>query len=360
MKKDKYIPINKGHSELDTPERIEKFHEKLSAGWEKEYAEYRRLWQELPKNRIIREYPLLVDLELSSICNLSCPMCPTVSKEYKRRVTKGLMDYQLATKVIDEVAGKVFSLRLSLVGEPTLNPRFIDIIKYAKDHGIKEISFLTNGSKLDTDFFIKLVKAGADWISISIDGLHEVYNSIRKPLDFNDTLNKLRDIKKFKDQNSLIKPVIKVQSIWPAIRSNPGEYYDVMSSLVDLVAYNPLIDYLENDSEEIIICEDNFACPQLYQRIVVCSDGNIKMCSNDEYRNEIVGNAMLQTIYEVWHGEELNRIREKHNQINGFLSIETCRRCYLPRKTEDCEIAQVNGREFSIKNYVHRKRNSEA
>jgi radical SAM protein with 4Fe4S-binding SPASM domain len=219
------------------------------------------------------------------------------------------------------------------------------------------VSFLTNGSKLNIEYFIKLVKAGADWITISIDGLNEVYNSIRRPLDFNHTLKKLRDIKKYKEQNSLIKPVIKVQSIWPAIRDNPGKYYDVMSPLVDLVAYNPLIDYLENDSEDLIIYEDNFACPQLYQRIVVCSDGNIKMCSNDEYRNEIVGNARSQSIYEVWHGERLNEIREIHNQNDSYRSIETCGRCYLPRKTEDSEIAQINGREFIVRNYINRKQN---
>lgn len=357
METDRYIPINKGQFELDTPERIEEFNRKLSMGWEREYADYRRLWKELPAKREIRDYPLLVDLELSSVCNLNCPMCPTASADYKGKVTQGLMDFELAKKVIDEVGGKVFSLRVSLVGEPTLNPRLLDVIKYGKDRGIREISFLTNGSKLDIRFFEKLVKAGIDWITISIDGLDEVYNSIRKPLDFNCTLERLSAIKKYKDQYKLAKPVIKVQSIWPAIRTNPTKYYETISPLVDLVAYNSLIDYLEKDSEDIVLFEDNFACSQLYQRIVVCSDGNIKMCSNDEYRNEIVGNAKLQTIYEVWHGKRLNRIREIHNENNGFISIKTCKHCYFPRKTEDIEIAHVNGREFIIKNYVNRKQN---
>jgi len=354
MKSKRYIPINKGHAELDTPERIEEFNSKLAKGWVNEYAEYRRLWRELPAKREIREYPLLVDLELSSICNLQCPMCPTVSKDYTKKIKKGLMDYELATKIIDEVGGKIFSLRLSLVGEPTLNPRFLDIIKYAKEHGIREVSFLTNGSRLEVNFIKDLVRAGADWMTISIDGLGDVYNSIRKPLKFDEILEKLKNIKKFKIQNGLAKPVVKVQSIWPAIKSNPAEYYNTIAPLVDMVAYNPLIDYLENDCEDKIEYEDNFACSQLYQRIVVCSDGNIKMCSNDEFRSEIVGDATHQTIYDVWHGDKLNRIRNIHNKENGFRSIETCRHCYFPRKTEDSESAVVNGRNFTIKNYVNR------
>ena len=90
MKKDKkYTPVNKGHSlGLETKERVDAFKEKLSRGWEKEYKEYRRLWGELPAKRIVRDYPLLVDLETVSRCNLKCPMCPTVTQEFvDKRVT---------------------------------------------------------------------------------------------------------------------------------------------------------------------------------------------------------------------------------------------------------------------------------
>ena len=113
MTKKKYIPINKGHFfDLEPPERVQAFTEKLSKGWEEEYKEYRFLWNDLPKKRIVRDYPLLVDLETVSRCNLSCPMCPTVTKEFiDKRVThfkKGQMDVDLAKRIIDEVAGKIY------------------------------------------------------------------------------------------------------------------------------------------------------------------------------------------------------------------------------------------------------------
>ncbi len=102
-----YIPINKGHFELEPSERVDRFRRLLSAGWEKEYKEYRRLWEELPKEQKVRDYPLLVDLELVSKCNLKCPMCPTVPSEFRtlRRETykSGLMDLGLAKRVIEEV-----------------------------------------------------------------------------------------------------------------------------------------------------------------------------------------------------------------------------------------------------------------
>ena len=58
-----------------------------------------------------------------------------------------------------------------MIGEPTLHAGLINIIRYAKSKGIKEISFLTNGYKLKLDYFIKLAQAGIDLITVSIDGM---------------------------------------------------------------------------------------------------------------------------------------------------------------------------------------------
>lgn len=350
---EKYIPINKGHFELDTKERTEEFSKKLASGWEKEYKEYRTKWETLPKNRELTEYPLLVDLELASVCNLKCPMCYTITDEFKSKVKKGFMDFDLFKKIIDEIAGKVFAVRLSLRGESTLHPKFLEAIKYAKNKGIKEVSTLTHGGNLNIEFFKKCVEAGIDWITISIDGVDEEYNKIRTPLKFDETLQRLKDIKKYKEDNNLIKPVIKVQGIWPAIRPNPTKYYETIAPLVDLVAYNPLIDYLRKDTE--IVYEENFACPQLYQRVVIGSDGQVMMCSNDEDGEEIIGNAYEESIYDIWHGEKLNKIREIHNQKDGFKTMKVCRLCYYPRKAVPNEKAMVGDREIWIENYVNRK-----
>ena len=97
------IQLNKGHFCIDTDERLEAFSKKLSKGWEKEYLEYRKLWTNLPAKGIVRDYPLLLDLELASVCNLKCPMCYTITEEFKQKVTKGFMDFDLFRRLIDEV-----------------------------------------------------------------------------------------------------------------------------------------------------------------------------------------------------------------------------------------------------------------
>lgn len=341
-------PINKGNYSMDTVEREQRFEEYRGYGWEQEYKTYRDNWGRCAKEKIVLDYPLNVDIELSTVCNLHCPMCYTKLDEFRKNVYHGFMEFDLFKKIIDEIKGHVPAIRLSLRGEPTLHPDFIKCIYYAKQAGIKEVSTLTNGSKLTPEFFEKMMLAGIDWITISIDGLGEQYEKIRKPLKFSDTLQKLRDIYEIKQKYESHRPVIKVQSIWPAIRGNTEDFYNMLSPYVDLIAFNPLIEYSDFDAE--LVYEDGFSCPQHYQRLVIGVDGKVMPCSNDEMSQLIIGNVNYQSVYDVWHGEALNNLREKHR--NGeFKEIGLCKRCYLPRKTEDSEYGHIGDRTFIIRNY---------
>jgi len=339
---------------MEPPERVEQFDKYRSEGWEEEYIGYRKNWSEFAKKQIVSEYPLQVDTELSNVCNLKCPMCFRSKDAYNKKDNNVLMKYDLFTKIIDEIGGKVKALRLSLRGESTLHPRIVDCVKYAKARGIKEISFLTNGSRLEKNFFEELLLAGVDWITISVDGLYDIYNTIRRPLKFEETLQKIKEMKEIKTKHNVHRPVIKVQSVWPAIRGNAEEFYNTFKPYVNLIAFNPLIDYLGKDEETTIEYIDNFSCPQIYERLVIGADGEAIMCTNDEENIQHIGNANSQTIYQIWHGKKLNSIREIHKQNDGFKSILVCRKCFLPRKTQEVEEAAVNGRKFKIQNYVNR------
>lgn len=346
------VPINKGNYALETPEREALFEKYRGEGWEAQYAAYRSNWHAYPQAQQVSDYPLLVDLELSTACNLKCPMCYTITEEFKQKVLTRLMEFTLFTKVIDEIRGAVPALRLSLRGEPTIHPRFIDCIEYAKNSGIGEVSFLTNGSTLTPEFFTRVMEAGADWITISVDGLGEMYESIRKPLKFQETLDKIKAAKQIKERAGRHRPVIKVQAVWPSIKEDPQAFYDTFAPYADLIAFNPLIDYLGKDSE--IVYEEGFTCCQHYQRLVVGADGRVMMCSNDEETSVCVGDAATETIREIWHGERLQRYRDLHRQPEGFKQIPLCTGCYLPRKTEQGERAAVNGQSVPVNNYLNR------
>ena len=349
-----YTPINKGQYILESAERIAEFEAKRGHGVEHAYAENRRQWSENPTTRTVADYPLHVDLELASVCNLRCPMCYTITDDFKKRVNAKLMNFDLYLKLVDEcAAGGVYSIRLSLRGESFLHPKVLDCIRYAKERGIPEVSSLTNGIRMDEAFFIKIMEAGLDWLTISIDGMNETYERIRRPGKFVEMLSRIKAFKRIKEEAGRIKPVIKVQSVFPAIAADPGAFYDTFAPHVDQVATNPLIDYLRNDLEAAILLHDDFCCPQLYQRLVIAADGQVLLCANDELNENVLGDANVETIHQIWHSPRMQQARALHAAHRGARELTPCRHCYLPRKTVPQEVA-VGSREVIIENYINR------
>ena len=110
------VQLNKGHFSLDSEERTQEFSKKkCHMDGKKQYHDYREQWEKNPENKIIRDYPLLVDIELAQY-NL-CPMCYTTTKHFKETVRLKLMPRELFIKVADEL--EVSTVRLSLRGEST-------------------------------------------------------------------------------------------------------------------------------------------------------------------------------------------------------------------------------------------------
>lgn len=346
--------INKGNYSLETPQREAEFERRRGAGWEASYAAYRNAWNTRPALGKYGSWPLLVDMELSSACNLQCPMCYTITEEFKRHVSRQYMPMDLFCRVIDEIAPHVPALRLSFRGEPCLHPHFLECVAYAKQKGVGEVSFLTNAGKWDEAFICGMVEAGADWITVSVDGLHDVYEGIRKPLRFEDTVAKLRAVHEVREALGKARPVVKVQSIWPAIAKNPSVFYNFFAPLVDFVAFNPLIDYLGKDEVHALAFEDDFRCPMLYQRLVITSDGHVLPCSNDSRGDLTLGSVEGNSIHEIWNGEALRRFRAAHACKNGFRNFETCLHCYLPRATQEEAHELTDGRTLIVRNYLNR------
>ncbi len=344
-----YVPINKGQFSMETPERDALFEKNRGFGVEADYAENRRLWTEYPTQQQVSDYPLHVDIELASVCNLQCPMCYTITPEFKKQVNTKLMDYELFKKVVDQCAeGGVYSIRLSFRGESFLHKRILDCVKYAKQKGIKEVSTLTNGLRLDEEMFTQLMEAGLDWVTISFDGLGETYEQIRRPAKYERAVEKIANYAEIKREAGRVKPVVKVQTVLPAIEKDPKAFYDVFSGITDMVSSNPLIDFHQDVSKLPKI--EKFVCPQIYQRLVVGADGLCMMCMNDTTTTIVIGDANTESLHAIWHSEKMNEIRAIHREHQGCAKLNPCKQCALPLQTYDEDI-DVGGRTVIAEKY---------
>lgn len=309
-------------------------------------------WHVYPRLRVVPAFPDHVDIEASSACNMRCPMCFTITDEFKTNVKLTVMRLEVFKKIVDEcVAQGAFSIRLSWRGEPTLNPNFVEMARYAKNRGVKEVSSLTNALALTPEMFAALVDIRMDWLTISFDGMGETYNRIRKPAKFDEAVAKIRTFHEIKRRRASVKPVVKIQGVWPAVKENPQAFYETFRGIVDQVAVNPLLDYLRKDSE--IVYRKKFTCPVLWQRLAVGADGKVSLCVHDEMSHHIIGDVNEQSISEIWNGVALREARAAHRRHAGVRAYRACAECFLPRESSPVT-ETVSGRVVKIENMVNR------
>lgn len=139
-------------------------------------------------------HPSTVMLELSAHCNLKCTICPR-EYGYGEEMDMGLMEEENAKKVIDELVPYVDSIGLTGMGETLMYKKIESIVDYikAKNEGII-INISTNAVLPKTIEKIGAMAGKLDTIQISIDGIDDVYNSIRVQSDFQLFKNNVRQI----------------------------------------------------------------------------------------------------------------------------------------------------------------------
>lgn len=279
----------------------------VHSGKTDEYREYRRCWSEYPSNFVLRDFPMHLDIEITNRCNLRCTFCDR--RPYLGKGSFGDMDMALFKKIIDEGAGhKLWALKLSYRGEPLLHKNVAEMVGYAKKKGVLDVYFNTNGMLLTEEMSKKLIDAGLDRVSISMEGTDPLaYEKMRVNAKFAvvlkniDTLAGLR--KKMKSEH----PKIRIQSVeYPGF--DRDEYRRFWLSHGDEVA---MLDYTDM-SKRVAGLTADWACPQLWQRMTIEWNGNVLPCNNDDPGRLSPGNVKDRDIYDCWHDPKVDEVRRLH------------------------------------------------
>ena len=111
-------------------------------------------------------------IEVSSLCDNACEYCPCKEQGNHRLV--GLMPVEVFQKAIEWVSyfckkGTQLELNLFGVGEPTLHPKIVEMVAYARAMlPFKQLLHLnTNGNRMTEDLALKLMDAGISQIDIT-------------------------------------------------------------------------------------------------------------------------------------------------------------------------------------------------
>ena len=229
-------------------------------------------------------YPMFsqVLLETRTDCNRKCKFCP---QAHFSRPLKS-MDWDVFTKVIDELAEMEFSGRVAMymTNEPLIEPRLMEMIKYARNKSARIfIDITTNGKNLSSKLLDEFFLSGLDNININD------YRSDRKSSP--DKISK-----------SLEKTI-------GDFKSNPKVTYNKRSTVEVLSNYAGTI----KDSNRKPL---SAFCNYPFRKLAISAEGNIILCCNDYTYKTNFGNVVSESLSNIWNSEALNNYR--NNLLNGI------------------------------------------
>lgn len=297
--------------------------------------------------------PFTLFVDPTNFCNFHCTFCPRNYDEFKRYAGSYMhMSKELFEKICNDLIcfpGKLKVLRLFYLGEPLLCPDFFDILEMACQRNIAErLEISTNASMLTREVSKRMLDitekySGNFYLRVSVYSVFQLKNQ------------------------SITKNDIDVRAIWKNVktffdlRNNKADlcnsiriYVKMLKSYSDedeafLNMYRGIADEVELEepmewsgeaveggilkgvySDEIVSSLRNKAMPKVcaypFHTLAINSDGTVVCCCVDWSRQTCVGDVKKESLYDIWHGERLKKLRCKH--LSGSRdAILSCRNC---------------------------------
>ncbi|MCK9223940.1 MAG: radical SAM protein [Candidatus Muirbacterium halophilum] len=342
-------------------------------------------------------YPieLTLGLTISEICNLECSFCTrnisfenfTENSFYKKRMCNffgKFMNSETFRKILNNIDINISRFLILGLGEPLLNPDFLNIIKQCSEinSSIKEFIIYTNGielnSKLSFEIINVLKKSNKNFTFVFSVGAfkEETYFTLKKRNFLNivteNVSNFISNIKK----NNINNIFTTVQCV--VCETNSNEILDFYKFWKNIFEKNNINFILENDTEfeirnvhkytnsisiipcignnpkkdikiyekslkdsklnEIILNKDNFghgicyeknkrqACPDIFRYPFIFIDGTMSICCYDIEFSKVYGNLSQNKLSEIFLSKKALNWRKTH--IDGELDdLLVCKSC---------------------------------
>ncbi|MEW6593972.1 MAG: radical SAM protein [Thermodesulfobacteriota bacterium] len=299
------------------------------AALDEKYRRARERWEYHARTLEVAPAPLDVDIEISSFCNLDCVMCE------RRRMTRTPMNMSLPLfkAIIDQCqAIGVDQVKLNLWGESLVNPRFLDMVRYAKENSDLILQFNTNANLLTPELSQGIVAAGLDKMTISFDGMSApVYEKIRRKGKFQRVWDNVHALLDAKHQAGSRLPLLTLQILQtpdtlPEIEQFVA-YWTGKADFVSVTNISALVDQgiLAQSVREQKRSAERIPCAEIWQRLSVFADGTVTVCCSDFQGFLAIGKIGEDRLLDLWRGEKLQKLRQRHRV--GDLEGLVCAQC---------------------------------
>jgi hypothetical protein len=213
-----------------------------------------------------------IEIEINTSCNRRCNYCPNSIFDRSLIENEKFMPTEVFRKVVDELAEIGYDGEISphLFGEPLLDNRLPELIRYARDNLPKaRIIIFSNGDLLDKKRYQMLCEAGVSEFRVTQHGK-------TMPLGIKELLSLGAELDAPISYNVLTE------------FSNRGGLIDVDPA-----------------------AEKKYPNCFLYESLIIDYAGNAILCCDDYHSSIIFGNIAQDTLLNIWENKKYKKLRKR-------------------------------------------------
>lgn len=267
----------------------------------------------------LRYTPISLMIEPTNICNLKCDMCPQSGLMTRE---KGMMDFELYKKIIDEAKDFIQFAQLFHTGESLIHPKIFEMIDYASKANVYTMLH-TNGTMLSNNNRKKLFSSGLDYLSFS-------FEAIRKK---DNLKNSLANILSFlEESNKATKPFTVVEVInMKDLHEDIDEIKNIFSGTnLNMFRIRQHTNWSEKELQgNLMKTRENIPkllCEFPYQSMAIHWNGDVVPCCLDFDAKYKLGNVTRSSLVDIWNGNKMQRLREVV-KTRDYNSVNLCGDC---------------------------------
>ncbi len=301
--------------------------------------------------------PLHMQVELTSYCNLRCPVCPVGTEELERPAQA--IEVDLVERVMQEVGPYLLTVSLWGWGEPLLHKKLDRILEITARYPMARL-LSTNGQNLPEPRVQEALRAHPPtYLIVALDGLCDETNSVyRRGARIEPILEGVRQLAEWKRREGARLPILHCRFM--AMRHNEHELPDLLPfaeragfemvsirtlGIIDsrydyqswmTPAVEPLRAYEYRDGRRVR--RNDFVCQYAFSFPTLLADGRLVACDQDyngRHAYGVIGPGV--SFSSVWRSARAAAVRRVVRENPEEFSF--CRQCpYADRPISSCSI----------------------
>ncbi|MFA5422219.1 MAG: radical SAM/SPASM domain-containing protein [Bacilli bacterium] len=267
------------------------------------------------KSEIPLESPYCLFIDPSSACNFKCKFCMN-----DRIRDKQVMDFALYRSIIDslnEFETPIKTVRLYGFGEPLINPKFHEMVAYAKrSPAVLSVDTTTNASLLNPELNERIIESGIDRINISVEGVNsqQYIDFAGKEINFVQFVNNIEHLFSIRGKTTVF---IKIAGD-RLTDLDKKFFYEIFAPISDgcdiehtmSCWYDVTVDGVNNEVGVYGQPRESVGiCPYIFYSLMIQPSGEVSVCFLDWDKRMVVGDVREHSVKTIWDSNLLRSFR---------------------------------------------------